>query len=56
MQTIKIITENDYRIFEKETQKYLNNKYKIHSSFCGLEYFCDGSTEPAYKAILIKDE
>ena len=56
MQTIKTISENNFKQFDFEVQKYLNDGYKIESSFCGLEHYYDGSTESSYKAILIKEQ
>ena len=55
MQIIKVISENNCNIFEKTVQKFLNMGFKLNNSFCGLEHFCDGSTDSSYKAILIKE-
>jgi hypothetical protein len=56
MQKIKTISERNCETFDLIVQKFLNDGYEIKSSFCGLIHYYDGSTDPIYKAILLKEE
>ena len=56
MQKIKTISEQNCTTFDLSVQSFLDDGYEIKSGFCGLVHHYDGSTDPIYKAILLKEE
>lgn len=55
MAKIKVIYDADAKEFESQVQYFLNLGYEVKSCFCGLYTCVDGSSDPSYKAILIKE-
>ena len=56
MAKIKVIYDADAKEFESQVQYFLNLGYEVKSCFCGLYTCVDGSSDPSYKAILIKEQ
>lgn len=55
MQKIVAISRTFGSEFMIETQKLLDEGYKIQSSNCGVINYVDGSSDTIYQAILLKE-
>lgn len=53
---IEVISDSYLLSFKERVQNLLDKGYKISSSYCGVINYVDGSSDPTYKAILLKDE
>jgi hypothetical protein len=52
----KVVSENNARIFEEEINRFLEQDYKIISSYCKCFYEDDGFCKERFQAILYLNE